>query len=707
MSEGILYKISAIDDFSKTFDDLDRKMGNLTKIAGGAKAAGAGLTAFGGGMALGLAEAVSVGADFDKQLSGLQAISGATTNEFSALREQALTLGATTSKSASEAASGMTELAKAGFNVNDIMSAMPGVISASEASGADMAQVAEVMGSALNGFGLDASKASNVADILAMAANQSATDITGLQYALKYAAPNAQQLGISLEEVAAATGLMADAGISGETAGTSLRMAFARLAAPTSEAAALMDELGFSAVDSEGNFKSLGTIIEEISSATDGMSGAQRVATMSTLFGTEAASGMMAVMAAGPQQFNDFTSALENSSGASAEAAAIMRNNLAGSLEEMKGALETLAINISDVLTPAIEWLVEKGTGIINWFNNLSPEAKTIATVIAAAATAFGLLGGPLLLLIGFLPQIVAGFGLVSGVLSGVALGPIALVVGAIGGLIAIFATLWATNEDFRNGVIGIWNKIKETLGPLLSGLKDAAVNAFGGILKKAQEVWPLIKSAFLDHWNAIWENLKPALDVLVKFWGEVFEGIGEVIKIVFNGIKEQFGNFEKILSGIMDFLTGVFTGNWDRAWSGIKSIVEGIWKGIETTIKTSVNAVIGLINAFIDGFNSIKISVPSVDIPLVGKVGGFTIGMPQIPRIPALAIGTDMVKESGLATIHKGESVVPAKVNRGGYSGGSGASIVINATYVDPTAAERFATEVNRILGRRTGGKW
>ncbi|HZG87307.1 phage tail tape measure protein [Paenibacillus sp.] len=710
MSTGLLYEISAVDNFSKTFDELERKLGGLSGLAGGAKSAGAGLTAMGAGLAAGIGSAIAVGADFDKQMSGVQAISGATAEEFELLREQALQLGSSTSKSASESAVAMRELAAMGFDVNSIMGAMPGVIAASEASGADMAQVSEVMASTLNIFGKEASEATKVADILAQTANISAADITDMQYALKYAGPPAASLGVSLEELSASIGIMTNAGMQGEQAGTTLRSALLGLLSPSEENSKLMESLGVAITDNEGNFVGISNLIENLSTSMEGMTETQKAANLAQLVGKEAVSGMLSLMEAGPGQIDAMTESLRNSSGASAEVAAIMKDNFAGSIDELSGSIETLAIGISDALTPAVQFVTEKITGLVNWFNDLDPTTKTVIATVGALAAGFGLVAGPLLLLIGFIPQIVAGFGLVGTVLSGVALGPIALVVGAIAGIIAIIATLWNTNEDFRNGVIAIWDEIWGTLGPLLTDLRDAAVESFGAILSKAEEIWPLIKSAFLGTWESIWQTLEPALNVLTTVWGEVFRGIGGVLETVFKGMKDQIENFEKILKGVMEFIAGIFSGDWDRAWKGIQTIVEGVWDAISTHIRATVNVIIGLINTFIGAFNSIKISIPSVDIPLVGKVGGFTIGMPQIPKIPQLAIGTDMVKESGLSVIHKGEAVVPAKVARGGYSGSGGAGgaqIVINATYVDSQAVQRLALEVNRILGRLTPGTW
>ena len=157
--------------------------------------------AAGTAIAAGLGLAVNKSMDFESQVSRVGAIAGATGSELDALRQSALELGASTSKSASEVAVAQENLAALGFTATDIISAMPGVISAAESSGADMAQTAEVMASALNIFGLEAAESTRVADILAQTANVSAADINDMGYALKYAGPVAANLGVSMEEL--------------------------------------------------------------------------------------------------------------------------------------------------------------------------------------------------------------------------------------------------------------------------------------------------------------------------------------------------------------------------------------------------------------------------------------------------------------------------------------------------------------------------
>jgi TP901 family phage tail tape measure protein len=371
------------DSFREQKRDIDNSSQSLKHFASAADKVKDTLATIGFGYAsakmfeLGKA-AIQTGMEFDKQMSAVQAVSGATANQFKELRKQALDLGASTTKSASEVAAGQLELAKAGFTVKQTLAAMPGVIAASTASGEDMARTAEVMTAALNGFGLKASAASHVADVLAQAANDSAADINDLGYAFKYAAAPAHSLGMKLEEVSAAIEIMSDAGIKGETAGTTLRGGLIQLLKPSEETSKMMQKLGITIEDSKGNFVGLANLIQNISKSLEGQTRAQKLANLSAMVGTEAASGFLTLMEAGPEKIRKYTKSLQESDGASKKAADTMSDNLAGAVEQLKGAVESASISISDTLKPAVKAGVHVVTDLVEGFNHLSPSAKSM-----------------------------------------------------------------------------------------------------------------------------------------------------------------------------------------------------------------------------------------------------------------------------------------------------------------------------------------
>lgn len=249
-------------------------LGSLaTKAMVGMGKAVLGVTA--GVAALGVS-AIKTGMEFEAQMSRVQAISGATGKELKALNSLAIKLGADTAFSAKEAADGMENLASAGFNTKEIMSAMPGLLDLAAVSGGDVARASEVAASSLRAFGLEASKAGHVADVFARAAADTNAEVGDMGEAMKYVAPVAKAMGQSIEETAAAIGIMSDAGVKGSQAGTTLRGAFSRLAKPTKAMREVMSELGLAFYDAHGNMKPLNAIISELKSNTSKLTQEQK-----------------------------------------------------------------------------------------------------------------------------------------------------------------------------------------------------------------------------------------------------------------------------------------------------------------------------------------------------------------------------------------------------------------------------------------------
>jgi len=431
-----------------TFERLQGASGSLTAVGGAASLMGLSVAA-------GLGMAVKTGVDFDAQMSRVGAIAGASSGELDRLRQSALELGAATSKSATEVAAGQESLAALGMTTKEILSAMPGVISASEASGADMAQTAEVVASTLNVWSMRASEASRVSDILAETANRTAADITDMQYALKYAGPPAAALGVSIEETAASIGLLTNAGMKGEQAGTTLRGGLLALLKPSEETGKMMATLGINITDASGKFVGISGLIKNLKSSFEGMTNAQQLAALAQLVGTEAASGFLTLMRAGPSEIDKMTKSLENSAGASKEAADKMKDNLKGALEEMTGAAESAQIALGDGLKGPIRSAATVITSLVNAFNQLPQPMKTMIATSAAILAGVLVLGGGIAILVGLLPMMVEGFALMAPFIA-----PVALAIGAVVGTIALliggFKAAWTYSDKFRGGIQGL-----------------------------------------------------------------------------------------------------------------------------------------------------------------------------------------------------------------------------------------------------------
>ncbi|WP_342471641.1 phage tail tape measure protein [Metasolibacillus sp. FSL H7-0170] len=325
-------------------------------------------------------QSISVASDFEAQLSKVAAKADASKTELEDLRQTALKLGASTSLSAPETALAMDELAAGGFNANSIIGAMPGIIAGAEASGEDLTLVSQTVAAALNIWGLEAQEASRVSDVLAEAANRSAASVDDMSYAFKYAGAPAASLGYSLEETAAAVALITDKGIDGSTAGTALRAGFLKLNNPVKTQEKLMKKLGINVKDAEGEMLALSGVIRELDKSLEGMSDASKTATLSQLVGTEAASAFISLIATGPDELEKMTRALENSEGAAAKAAAIMKDNFAGAKEEMSGAFETAQITFA---TPILAVLQDRMNGIAGIIESNLPRIEAAGTAVA------------------------------------------------------------------------------------------------------------------------------------------------------------------------------------------------------------------------------------------------------------------------------------------------------------------------------------
>ena len=364
-------------------------------------------------LAIGTA-AVTTGNDFEKQMSRVQAISGATKDELEQLTNQAIDLGASTSFSASEVASGMENLASAGFTTSEIMEAMPGLLDLAASSGAELATASEIAASAIRGFGLEANESAHVADVFAEAAARTNAQTEDMGEAMKYVAPVAKTVGLSIEETAAAIGIMSDAGIKGSQAGTTLRSGLVRIVKPTKQVKDAMEQLNVEFYNSDGTMKSLTEIVEVLQKSTAGLTDETKNQALAQIFGTEALSGMLALVNRGSDELSNMTKSFEDADGAASEMADTMLNNTSGAIEELKGSLESAGIAIQKELAPYIKDLADYIKDLVDKFNDLSDEEKDniIKTVSLTAAI------GPALKIIGNLGSGIGKVVKISGKLS-------------------------------------------------------------------------------------------------------------------------------------------------------------------------------------------------------------------------------------------------------------------------------------------------
>ncbi|PIH58287.1 phage tail tape measure protein [Paenibacillus sp. LK1] len=371
------------------FDENAKSASNLSKEIG---TAGVAYAAYAAAVAAALAKAVDISAQFEQAMAKVKAISGATGQEFDKLRQQAIDLGATTVFSSTQAAEAQSFLAMAGFKTKEIMEAMPGVLSLAAAGQMEIARTADIASNILTGFRLSADQTTGVVDVLAKAMTSSNTNIEQLGYAMKYVAPIAASLGMSIEEAAASVGELSNAGIQGEMAGTQLRAMLLRLASPTKEAQFYMDKLKVTTKDAAGNILPFANIIGQFEQAFKKLNQSQQAQVAASIAGTEAASGFLTLISTGQSQLESFTSELENSAGAADKLAETQMDTLKGSIEEFKSAMEAAAITIGDKFAPTVRSITDTIATLILSFNDLDAGTQNaIITFVAVTAAVTGI----------------------------------------------------------------------------------------------------------------------------------------------------------------------------------------------------------------------------------------------------------------------------------------------------------------------------
>ena len=331
--------------------------------------------------------------DFEDTITGAGVKAGATGEQLERMKETALKLGHDFPITASEAAEAMDRLAAGGFDAEQTMAAMPGIIEASVASGEDMATTSDVITSALNIWNLKtgdvAENTQHVADVVQMAANVSKLGMADFGLAMQYAGAPAAALGVNIEELSTAMAIMSNNGIEASTIGTSLRSTMSRLASPPKEAAAAIDQLGLHLQNADGSFVGITEAISQMREAMDGMTDTQQVGIAKAIAGEDAFSGLLALIKTSPEAYKEVEDSIKNSTGSSHEAYVKMQNTLKGSINAMKSAVESLAISFGSTLAPSVKTAADAIKSIADFLGGLSPAARSVVANIALSVVGF------------------------------------------------------------------------------------------------------------------------------------------------------------------------------------------------------------------------------------------------------------------------------------------------------------------------------
>ena len=532
------------------------------------------------------AGAIETAAEFEKAMSKVRAITRANDDDFKALTAEARRLGETTQFSARQSADAMSYLGMAGWNANQIIAGMPGLLALAAAGGTDLARTADIVSDDLTAFGLSADKAAHMADVFAVTATRTNTNVEMIGETMKYAAPVARAFGASMEETAALTGVMANAGVKASQAGTSLRAGFLRLAGPPKKSQKAMEELGISLSEAtaqqqeaQAALQSLGinmddfsgspahkmaAVLGELRTKTEGLSGEQKLATMQAIFGTEAATGWLNVLEAGPEVFNDLVAQMENCDGEAEKMAAVMMDNAQGAMTQFQSASEGAAIAIGTTFLPYITELLNQGAGMAKEVADWAKEHQDLVMYLGLAAAGIaGLIVAAtgIAVITAAVSFVVAQFQLLNTTLGIVskaqavfnaiaAMNPYVLIAIAVIALVGALIYLWNTNEAFRDAVVNTWE-----------WLKNSAVDIFASIGEFLVGVWAGMKNGVVDAFNAVVNFIKSLPSRFIFAIGFIAGVLSALPGLIWNAILAA-GKFIMELPGMiwnMVVAAGVF----------------------------------------------------------------------------------------------------------------------------------------------------
>ena len=356
------------------------------KLNGALLGAGAQMAAM-GGIGFGIFDAVKGYANFEEEMSAVKAISGATADEFQRLKENQM--GADTKFSALESAQAFKYMSMAGWKTEDMIGGIAGIMNLAAASGEDLAMTSDIVTDSLSAFGLQARDSAMFADVLAAAATNSNTNVAMMGQTFKYAAPVAGALGFSIQDTALAVGLMANQGIKGSEAGTSLRSMMTRLVKPTQESGQAMQMLGLNILDANGKMKPFREIIKDIRTGMSRLTPESKAAVAGMLAGQEAMSGLLALVNSSDSDFDKLAGSIDNSNGAAERMAQIRMDNLKGDLEQLSGDWDSFTTKLMSGKIGGLRDIVQ---GVDNWFTgfteNVEKNGFTVKSVIDGITSA-------------------------------------------------------------------------------------------------------------------------------------------------------------------------------------------------------------------------------------------------------------------------------------------------------------------------------
>lgn len=560
---------------------------------------------------------MDLGIDFSSSMSNVQAISGATGEEMGQLEQKARDLGATTVYSASDVSDAFGYMAMAGWDTQQMMDGVSGVLNLAASSGEDLATTSDIVTDALTAFGMEAGDAGRLADVMAAASSNANTNVSMLGESFKYVAPVAGALGFSAEDTSVALGLMANSGIKASQGGTALRTILTNLSKPSKDVETAMSALGISLTDDEGNMKSLRDVMGDLRSGfgdmmisgdefTDtlismnsdleagnitqkeyddelellaerafGAEGAEKARYAAMLAGKEGMSGLLAIVNASEEDYQKLTDAIDNSTGAAQEMADTMNDNLGGDIKEMNSALEELQLKIYDSVQQPMRDIVQFITG------SVIPAATQVLQFIQQHSTAFGILAGVIgvittaMLLQNTVQAVKTAMdaaetaslgGLIaakvaSAAASWAALAPYIAIVAAIAAVIAIIVICVTRWDQIKQKVTEVATTVKTKVTQAWNNLRTNMSNVMDSIRSKVQSAWQTIKTNIINPIQDAYNNVTQKISDLKSKIEEKVNDIKSKVSDTFQSIREKMESPIQAAKDTIDGIIGTIKG--------------------------------------------------------------------------------------------------------------------------------------------------
>jgi len=627
----------------RTKDDLDQVKSKGTSTGAALDKSARVMGRAGLVVAAGIGLAVKSAASFEKTISGISAVTGATGDQLDQVRNKALQLGRDTKFSAGEAAQAMEELAKAGISLPDIMNgAADATVALAAAGGIALPEAATIASNAMNQFALKAQDLPKVADLIAGAANSSAIDVGDFGRSISQAGAIAHSTGLSFQDTAVAIAVLGNAGIKGSDAGTSLKQALIQLASPTKRAKDLMHSLGIDAFDSTGHLKSLSAIAGNLQDGMRGLTPEARAAALSIIFGSDAARVGSVLFQNGATGVDKMSTALTKVK--AADVAKKRMDNLSGSVEQLKGSVETTAIKIGEMGQGPLKDLVDSLTGVINAFSNLSEGTQQTILVIVASIGGLALFGAGLIKTVKFVKDLIdvlkvlrvfsglsAVFSVISAGIRGigiamafVAANPIILIIAAIIALGIAIVIAYKKSATFRNIVNGAFGAVIKIIKAVVGAFSDFFHGLTKGIdgLSDPQSRFAQFGAIVAGIFFSMARVVKVAFDVVVSvirvaitivkalitgamlvikaawnIWSFFFPIVAAVFKLIVDVIKLFLAIINLILTAALVILYQA----WKAAWNNFSQIVSDVFNIVKSIVKVALDIISDIFHNTLD----------------------------------------------------------------------------------------------------------